>query len=122
MLSTAGASPPHYSHRTLQGSGREHTDQVDADAVIVCNGHYSEPSLPAIPGMTDFPGRQMHTHNYRTNRAFAGLRVCVVGAQASGVDISQEIAQAAAQARPLLLYWPTINPGSFTWTRLWETA
>lgn len=72
-------------------------EEVEADALFICNGHYSEPSLPSIPGIDDFPGRQLHTHNYRSNEAFAGQHVCIIGAQASGVDIALEIAETAAQ-------------------------
>ena len=65
-------------------------------------GHYSEPRVPDIPGADVFPGTQLHSHNYRTREAFAGQRVVVVGAQASGMDISREIAEVASQACPAL--------------------
>ena len=72
---------------------------MDVDAVMVCNGHYTEPRLPALPGQDSFPGLQMHSHNYRTRQPFSGKRVVVVGAAASGIDIGLEIAQVADQAR-----------------------
>ena len=72
---------------------------MDVDAVMVCNGHYTEPRLPALPGQGSFPGLQMHSHNYRTRQPFSGKRVVVVGAAASGIDIGLEIAQVADQAR-----------------------
>jgi len=59
-----------------------HTEEFDA--VLVCNGHYSEPHLPAIPGAADFPGLLMHSHNYRTAERFKGQQVAVVGASFSG--------------------------------------
>ena len=37
----------------------------------------------------------MHTHSYREPSPFAGQRVVVVGASASGEDISREIARVA---------------------------
>ena len=46
-----------------------------------------------------FPGTVMHTHSYREPSPFAGQRVVVVGASASGVDISREIAQVAKKVR-----------------------
>lgn len=55
--------------------------------------------MPVIPGADTFPGAQLHSHNYRTREAFKGQRVVVVGAQASGMDISREIAEVASQAR-----------------------
>jgi hypothetical protein len=30
------------------------------DALVVCNGHYSEPNLPEVPGADQWPGLQMH--------------------------------------------------------------
>jgi cation diffusion facilitator CzcD-associated flavoprotein CzcO len=30
------------------------------DAVVVCNGHFSEPNLPDIPGSDSWPGLQLH--------------------------------------------------------------
>ncbi|KAK9792457.1 hypothetical protein WJX73_003620 [Symbiochloris irregularis] len=85
---------------------------IETDAVVVCNGHYSDPFLPDIPGMDTFPGKQLHTHNYRSNEAFAGKRVCLVGAQASGIDISQEIAAVAQQVWVCSRKWPeTVSVG-----------
>lgn len=41
----------------------------------------------------------MHSHNYREAGPFAGQRVVVVGAAASGEDIGREIAETAAEVR-----------------------
>lgn len=54
------------------------------DAVVVCNGHYSEPNLPDVPGADTWPGLQMHSHNYRVPEQFAGQVVVIVGASNSG--------------------------------------
>jgi hypothetical protein len=54
------------------------------DAVVVCNGHYSEPNLPQVEGAATFPGLQMHSHNYRQPDGFRGQTVLVVGASNSG--------------------------------------
>jgi hypothetical protein len=54
------------------------------DAVLVCNGHYTEPRLPDIPGASDFPGVLMHSHSYRCPRRFRGQHVAVIGASYSG--------------------------------------
>ena len=77
----------------MQGEGASTSDVFDA--VVVCNGHYSVPRRPALPGAARFPGRVLHSHSYRENAAYAGLRVVVVGASASGEDISREIALVA---------------------------
>ncbi|KAM0867779.1 hypothetical protein ACQ4PT_041739 [Festuca glaucescens] len=43
------------------------------DAVVVANGHYSQPRVPSIQGMEAWSGRQMHSHSYRT-RSRSGAR------------------------------------------------
>ncbi|KAJ4841164.1 hypothetical protein Tsubulata_025050 [Turnera subulata] len=40
------------------------------DAVVVCNGHYTEPRVAQIPGINLWPGKQMHSHNYRSPEGY----------------------------------------------------
>ena len=70
------------------------------DPVMICNGHYSRPRVPHIPGIDKFTGLTIHSHNYRNNDQFAGKRVAVFGAAASGIDIAWEISQVATD-----VYW-----------------
>ncbi|KAJ8682282.1 hypothetical protein QAD02_018074 [Eretmocerus hayati] len=65
------------------------------DAVMVCNGHYFEPSLPSIKGSKEFEGLQMHSHDYRMPDPFVDKRVVVVGAGPSGMDLALEISRKA---------------------------
>ncbi|XP_057677200.1 uncharacterized protein LOC130906676 isoform X2 [Corythoichthys intestinalis] len=67
------------------------------DAVFVCSGHYSEPNVPDVPGLGSFKGRVLHSHAYRSAEAFSSLSVVVLGAKASGVDISLELAKVGAR-------------------------
>ena len=69
--------------------------EEDFDAVVVCNGHYSDARRAELPGAESFPGTIVHSHGYRDNQAFAGLTVIVIGASASGEDICREIALTA---------------------------
>ena len=72
--------------------------QVDGepfDAVAVCNGHFTEPIVPAIPGFGGFPGTALHSHNYRRPDAMAGARVLLLGSSVSGHDLAREIATVA---------------------------
>lgn len=55
------------------------------DAVMVCNGHYFEPSVPAINGHDVFKGQQLHSHDYRVPDTFEGKSVVVIGAGPSGI-------------------------------------
>ena len=76
-----------------------HSQESVYDALVVCNGHYSAPRCPDVEGSDTFPGRVMHSHNYRVNQAYKGQVVVIVGASASGEDICREIAEVAHQVR-----------------------
>ncbi|MGC1480821.1 MAG: NAD(P)-binding domain-containing protein [Chthoniobacterales bacterium] len=67
------------------------------DAVMVCNGHYSRPRLPDLPGTGDFPSQMLHSRNYRHPEPFAGKRVVVIGSGASGTDLAGEIGRVASR-------------------------
>jgi cation diffusion facilitator CzcD-associated flavoprotein CzcO len=57
------------------------------DAVVCCVGIYHDPNLPQVTGMENFPGKQLHCHNYRRNKSFKGEAVLVVGASFSGLKL-----------------------------------
>ena len=61
------------------------------EAVAVCNGHFSEPYVPPIPGLADFRGQVLHSHNYRRPDDFADRRVVVLGSSVSGADLAREL-------------------------------
>lgn len=66
------------------------------DYVFVCNGHYNTPFIPSIPGLKEFEGDVMHSHDYRVPDIFTNKRVLVVGAGPSGMDIALEVTSVAA--------------------------
>ena len=67
-------------------------DTVDEfDHVIVSTGHFSVPKVPHIKGIEKFPGRVIHSHDFREAREFKGLRVLVLGASYSAEDIALQI-------------------------------
>lgn len=67
------------------------------DAVIVCNGHFSKPYIPDIPGMKLFDGRIIHSHDYRSSKPYEEQNVIVIGAGPSGIDIALQLAKDAKQ-------------------------
>ncbi|XP_057977859.1 flavin-containing monooxygenase FMO GS-OX-like 3 [Malania oleifera] len=67
------------------------------DAVVVCNGHHTEPRIAEIPGIDKWPGKQIHSHNYRTPELFQDKVVIIVGSSASAIDISSDIAGVAKE-------------------------
>ncbi|KAG8092498.1 hypothetical protein GUJ93_ZPchr0012g19675 [Zizania palustris] len=82
--------------RKLGEKGKRDEEEV-YDAVVVCNGHYTEPRIAHIPGVDAWPGKQMHSHNYRVPEPFHDQVVIIIGASASAVDISRDIASVAKE-------------------------
>jgi cation diffusion facilitator CzcD-associated flavoprotein CzcO len=44
------------------------------DSVFLCNGHFSDPNVPLIPGLEQFPGIASHSISYETPNVYAGKR------------------------------------------------
>jgi trimethylamine monooxygenase len=55
--------------------------------VIVATGIFSFPNLPEFPGMNDFTGPIIHSHDFRDGRIFTGKRVLLIGAGMTGEDL-----------------------------------
>jgi putative flavoprotein involved in K+ transport len=64
-------------------------------AVIAATGSFGNPSLPEVPGRSDYRGRVLHAAEYRSPEPFRGQRVVVVGGGNSAAHISSEIATVA---------------------------
>lgn len=43
------------------------------DIIFVCNGHFSTPRYPIIPGTDEFEGKMVHSHDYRSAEIFRGM-------------------------------------------------
>ncbi|OAP64564.1 hypothetical protein AYL99_00536 [Fonsecaea erecta] len=75
------------------------------DAVVVANGHYTVPYVPAIKGVGDwnkaYPGAIIHSKVYRRPEDFKGKKVLVIGNSASGLDIAAQIGKFCR--KPVLL-------------------
>ncbi|KAK5858140.1 hypothetical protein PBY51_002305 [Eleginops maclovinus] len=82
---------------SCDSSGLQKTETFDS--VFVCSGHYSVPNIPTVPGIENFKGQVLHSHSYRCADSFSGNTVVVMGAKASGLDISVELAKVGAQVR-----------------------
>jgi len=57
------------------------------DYVFGASGHFSTPQIPEFPGLDKFPGRTMHSHDFRSADEFAGKHVLCVGSSYSSEDI-----------------------------------
>ncbi|XP_047062090.1 flavin-containing monooxygenase FMO GS-OX5-like [Lolium rigidum] len=88
-----------YSSRKLAGVGGEEVEVGEEafDAVVVCSGHFTEPRLAHIAGIDSWPGKQLHSYNYRVPDPFHGQVVVIIGYHPSGIDISRELAGVAKE-------------------------
>src|ERR1700722_16146077 len=64
--------------------------------VIVATGHDRAPKMPDWPERSRFPGRLLHSAEYRNPREFRGSDVLVVGSGCSGMDIAGDLIQGGA--------------------------
>jgi thioredoxin reductase len=69
------------------------------DAVLVCNGHFSLPSVPSIKGLTEnFSGRLFHSKDYdrlKSEGIFRSKKILVIGSRSSGTDIARELSHSS---------------------------
>jgi len=69
------------------------------DYVVVCNGHFSVPKYPdPYPGMEDFKGWQIHSHNFRNGADYKDQRLLIVGVGYSGEDIAMQCIKFGAKS------------------------
>jgi len=83
------------------------------DHVIVATGHFSTPNVPDYPGFKTFPGRIMHSHDFRDASEFAGKDLLVMGSSYSAEDIALQSAKYGARSvtisyrsAPMGFGWP----------------
>ncbi|GMI98303.1 hypothetical protein like AT1G62620 [Hibiscus trionum] len=94
-----GGDPRHFP-----GHEEDSRDRVELgikaelfEAVVICNGHNTEPKTAKFPGKDTWPGLQMHSHNYRTPEPFKNKIVVLIGNGPSAIDILKELAPVAKQ-------------------------
>lgn len=68
------------------GDGRTRTEEFDY--VIVATGHFSIPNMPSYEGFDTFPGRILHSHDFRDSREFTGKNLLILGSSYSAEDIA----------------------------------
>ncbi|KAI5020512.1 hypothetical protein ZWY2020_045400 [Hordeum vulgare] len=104
-----------YRSRKLAGAGCDQLEEEEVfDAVVVCNGHFTEPRLADVPSIDGWPGKQMHNHSYRVPDPFLGQVVVIIGYNPSGMDISRDIAGVAKEVHVAIRATPAEIPSSTT--------
>ena len=102
---------PKWTVKYEQGEKKE-VKRDTFDAVVVANGHYSKPRSAYFPGVDVFPGNQMHSSTYKEPSVFTNQNVVLIGAQASGEDISRDIATKAKNVYLSAKTWQNAEWGS----------
>ncbi|KAL2921031.1 Flavin-containing monooxygenase FMO GS-OX-like 7 [Bienertia sinuspersici] len=83
--------------RTSEEDESSEMDEI-YDDVVVCNGHFTKPLVADnIPGIELWPGKQVHSHNYRTPEPYTGKVVVLIGFSASAFDISRDLVKLAKE-------------------------
>ncbi|MFP5068701.1 flavin-containing monooxygenase [Pseudonocardia nantongensis] len=92
-----------------QGASRDE----EFDHVIVATGHFSIPNVPSYPGFEQFPGRILHSHDFRDSQEFTGKDLLVVGSSYSAEDIALQTRKYGAnsvtisyRSAPMGFPWP----------------
>ncbi|XP_063418302.1 trimethylamine monooxygenase-like [Mytilus trossulus] len=82
--------------------------------VIVASGIFNNPNKPSFDGIETFPGRTIHSHDFRDAAQFKGQRVLVVGARYSAEDVSLQCMKFGAKSvvtsyrsKPMNFKWPS---------------
>jgi trimethylamine monooxygenase len=98
---------------TVESLEDRRTRSEEFDYVIVATGHFSTPNMPAYKGFEQFPGRILHSHDFRDAQEFAGKRLLVMGSSYSAEDIALQSKKYGAasvtisyRAKPMGFPWP----------------
>lgn len=73
-------------------TGPRHCDQL-----VLATGYNNVPVMPDKPGLDSFPGRVLHSAEYRSGAEFKGQRVLVVGFGNSGCEIAIDLHEQGAR-------------------------
>ncbi|MGW4202217.1 flavin-containing monooxygenase [Streptomyces sp. NPDC004726] len=74
-------------HWRIETSGGDYT----ADVVVSAAGPLSDPKIPEIPGLAEFPGKVFHSARWDHGYDLRGKRVAVIGTGASAIQIVPRI-------------------------------
>lgn len=98
---------------TVEDLAERDTREEEFDYVVVSTGHFSVPRIPEYPGFENFPGRIMHSHDFRSAREFAGQHLLVMGSSYSAEDIALQCKKYGAEhvtityrTAPMDFPWP----------------
>jgi len=70
--------------------------EIVSKYLIMATGAYGRPKPVSFPGMDTFPGRILHSFEYKTGKDFAGQKVLVVGFGNSACEIAIDLYEQGA--------------------------
>ncbi len=98
---------------TVESLDTGETRNEEFDYVIVASGHFSIPNVAEYPGFDRFPGRILHSHDFRDANEFAGKDLLVMGSSYSAEDIALQTKKYGARSvtityrrEPMGFPWP----------------
>ncbi|SEN09959.1 flavin-containing monooxygenase [Actinacidiphila rubida] len=84
--------------------------ELTADVVVSATGPLSDPKIPDVPGIEDFPGRVFHSSRWEHDFDLKGKRVAMVGTGASAIQIVPSIQPEVAQLTVIQRTPPWVMP------------
>jgi trimethylamine monooxygenase len=70
---------------------KDESRSEEFDYIIVATGHFSTPNVPNFHGIETFPGRILHSHDFRSVGDFVDQNVLIIGNGASANDIALQL-------------------------------
>lgn len=78
-----------WNARVRRADGAERT--LKPRHLVFAVGVAGRPVTPRLPGIEDFQGQVMHTHDFTSGAAWKGKKALVLGAGTSGHDVAQDL-------------------------------
>jgi indole-3-pyruvate monooxygenase len=71
--------------------------RIESNFVVMATGAYGRPKVVAMVGQESFPGRLLHSYEYKTGAEYARQRVLVVGFGNSACEIAIDLVEQGAE-------------------------
>lgn len=98
---------------TVKDLRKQHVYSEVFDNVVVANGHFSTPNVPAFEGFSTFNGRILHSHDFRDAVEFKDKDILIIGTSYSAEDIGSQCwkygcksVTVSYRTKPMGFNWP----------------
>lgn len=93
-----GASGWHVTWKTNAASTGVLLESQTFQGVIVATGIFVKANIPNLPGLSTFPGKILHSNEYKTGQEFEGKNVLIIGGSFSGAEIAADVSTHSRQS------------------------